>query len=42
MEKLILEYIMYRLNDKNITNEEKIRLIHTANMIIDMYIMENR
>ena len=42
MEKLILEYIVYRINDKNITNEEKTKLIHVADMIIDMYIVETQ
>ena len=42
MEKLILEYIMYRLNDKNITSEEKTKLVHAADMILDMYVLENQ
>lgn len=42
MEKLILEYIMYRLSDKNITSDEKYKLVHVADMIIDMYIVENQ
>lgn len=42
MDKLILEYIMCRLNEENIKNEEKTKLLYVANMILDMYIIENK
>jgi hypothetical protein len=42
MEKIILEYIMYRLNENNVIEEEKSKLVHVADMILDMYIVENQ
>ena len=42
MEKLILEYIIYRLKEENIKIEEKTKLMYVANMILDMYIIENQ
>ncbi|SFJ42221.1 hypothetical protein SAMN04488082_10357 [Desulfomicrobium apsheronum] len=42
MEKLILEYIMYRLNEKELAEDEKYKLCYIADLILDMHVIENQ
>lgn len=42
MEKLILEYIMHRLNENELAADEKDKLCHIADLILEMYIIENQ
>lgn len=41
MERLILEYILHRLNSSESTEDERSDLVMVANQILSMYVMEN-
>jgi len=41
MEKLIFEYILYRLRGGDLSETDKERMKNIADCIVDMYIIEN-
>ena len=41
MERLILEYTLLRLKDKDLTDEERVKLVLAASIVMDLYLAEN-